>query len=943
MGKMHAGWAWGAVLASLAAPALAGPGTWTTTGPDGGTVGYLVADPSAPGTLVVAARAGAFRSTDGGDHWQRFENGTAYQFPYGLDVAATGVMFMAPNAVSLVRTSGGASWAPTGLALPTDGYIRDISVRNGSDQHLAVATSAGIFTSADSGASFTHVAGAGLPDVLELVRVDDAGGGRIYAGFSEAIAPATAMVYRSDDGGATFAPTADLPVPYAYLQYLSGDLEAAPTDPDRVYFTASGQVFRSDNGGTSWTACPYLSGYLGNLVVDGGDPDTLWIAHEEGIATSSDGCATWTNHTAGLSADGMRQDVLLSVALAPGFPGDDRVWAASEYGGVYRSDDAGASYNATNTGLISTNIRAIAVHPAVPGQIFAGYGDASSPSATLFRSTDDGASWARANTGLFAINIRGLTVDPTTATYPGGMHLYAVGSSRPTGVMPSPANTDGGIYKSTDGGTTWATIDNGLPNGYYGTRYTGTVRNLALDPRSCAAPPASGPCTSGPLQTAYVTAGGIANHVGGVYTAQRIYKTTNAGATWTAAENGLPPPQAVGSCYQSQIAVPLAIDPSTPSTLYVGLSLTYSTSNPACAVPTMPNGIFKSTDGGATWVHASNGLDRIGGPATSHYSVLALAIDPSNPQVLYAGGFKDVNAFSEGRVFKSTNGGASWSSISVGIAGADVRALLVDPTDPDTVYAGVGGGTLADPSGVYRSTDGGLTWNSFSIGLPADSATALSFDPHTPGRLLAGTVGGLWEFTRVPDPDSDGAASAVEDAAPNAGDANGDGVPDAAQSDVASFNGAAANDGVLRGTLPQVTLEVEPIDGTCARINNAHALPADQLPADTARGVAPALFDRGVLRFELPDCQRANVTVTFHGADASDVDWIWRNYGPLTPGDAGSLAWYSFAGATKLAPDTWRLTLDSAERGNYRASADSILFVGAPGFVDIHLFGDGME
>lgn len=938
---------WSRIVAATAVAAAAGvhagPGTWTSTGPDGGQVMDLVADPLGSETLVAATRGGLFRSTDGGDHWVRFEQGLSYFYPYGLHVSGGGAMFVAPNAASLFRSFDGAPWSPTGLALPGDGYIMDISLRGGSDDHLAVATTAGLFLSSDGGTSFGAAAATGLPNTVDLLRIEDAGGGRIYAAYGMPIAPATAQVYRSDDNGATFAPTGNLPGFGGYLMPRAGDLESAPTDPDRVYYVSLDAIYRSDNGGATWTQCGAAGNDLGTLLVDGGDADTLWVTHGAGLASSADGCTTWTTHASGISADGMRTDLVRGIALAPGFPGNPRMWAGTDYGGVYRSDNAGTTFSPVNTGLLSTNIRAVAVHPAVPGQMFAGFGDAGSASGTLFRSTDDGQTWSRSNNGLRAVNIRGLTIDPTTAANPGGAHIYAVGTSRVFHEAPTPANTDGGIYRSTDGGTTWTTIDDGLPNTYFGTRYVGTVRNLALDPRSCASPPASGTCTTGPLRTAYATAGGIANHAAGVYTAPRIYKTTNAdsaGITWTAAETGLPPPSLSGSCYTSQIAVPLVIDPTDTDTLYVGLSL--GSALDGCPEPTVANGIFKSVDGGATWQHASAGLDRVGGVGSSHYNILALAIDPTDPDVLYAGGFRSISDFSDGRVFKSVDGGANWTSISVGIAGADVRALLVDPADPDTVYAGVGGGTLSDPSGVYRSIDGGLTWNSFSIGLPADSTTALSLDPHTPGRLLAGTVGGLWEFTAVSDPDSDGAASSVENAAPNAGDANNDGMPDAQQSHVASFQGTGSN-GLTEGSLPQVTIDVTPIVGTCTRINNAHAISADQLPADIARGVAPAVFDRGVLRFELPDCERATVTVKFHGADASDVDWVWRNYGPTTPGDARSFAWYTFEGASKTAPDTWSLTIDATQRGNYRAASDAILFVGAPGFVDIHLFGDGME
>jgi hypothetical protein len=99
----------------------------------------------------------------------------------------------------------------------------------------------------------------------------------------------------------------------------------------------------------------------------------------------------------------------------------------------------------------------------------------------------------------------------------------------------------------------------------------------------------------------------------------------------------------------------LAIDPSSPTTLYAGLV-------------EAPGGVFKSTDGGATW--------RESGPDHTERSVWALAIDPSMPATLYAG--------TEGGIYKSSDGGATWILAIAGFGlpvygGSSVRALAVDP------------------------------------------------------------------------------------------------------------------------------------------------------------------------------------------------------------------------------------------------------------------------
>jgi photosystem II stability/assembly factor-like uncharacterized protein len=927
-------------LALSTGPAWSGPGVWTTTGPEGGDAANVVVDALAPDTLLLASRGGMFRSTDAGTTWSRFEDGLDYRFPYAFEAATSASRaFVSPDGRQIFRSSGGAPWQPTALSLASGDQLYDISLLSGDGQNLVLSSQLVLRRSADGGATATTLAAAGLPTSAPRQRIEYASATRLYVAFSNVPSGETALVWRSDDGGASFVPTADLPPGFSFLD---GDLESAPSNPDRVYVFSAGTMFVSSDGGASWNPCDASASDARRILVEAGNPDHLWATGARGVLRSTTACASWSTLSTGLTADGTRIAATASVALAPGFPADDRLWVGTDFGGVFRSEDAGASFSAINSGMIGSNIRAIALHPTDGDEILLGYGDAFTPAPAIQRSSDDGATWSYSNAGMRATQIRAIAIDPTTASLAGGAHVYAVGSARPQDEAPSLANTDGGIYKSTDGGASWSTIDNGLPPTFAGgTRFIGNVRSVALDPRSCAAPPVSGACTSGPLRTLYVGGSGRPNFAAGNYVAARIYKSTDAGASWSPSETGLPATFPVGLCSTPQIVVPLIVDPNAPDTLYAGLSMSF-TGDPTCPEPTLDNGIFKSTDGGATWVHSSNGLPRLGGPAASHWSVLALALDPDDGNVLYAGAYEQVGGVFVGRVFKSVDAGANWTDISVGIAGQDVRALLVDPADSNVVYAGTGG-SVVNPSGVYKSTDGGLTWNSFSIGLPADAATALALDPHDANRLFAGTPGGLWEYSQVPDADSDGASTTIENAAPNGGDADASGTPDALESDVASFQ--AAPDGVPRGTPvdEMLTLELEGLAGNCTRINNAHALPGPTLPADLERGVAPSLFDRGVLRFELPDCERARVIVTLHDADYADVDWTWRNYGPLVPGDATTMAWYGFEGARKLDATRWELIIDAAERGNYRDAPRDILFVGGPGFVDLQIFGSGFD
>jgi hypothetical protein len=161
------------------------------------------------------------------------------------------------------------------------------------------------------------------------------------------------------------------------------------------------------------------------------------------------------------------------------------------------------------------------------------------------------------------------------------------------------------------------------------------------------------------------------------------------------------------------IVYSLAIDPSTPATVYVG---------------TYGGEVFKSTDGGGSWSAVSAGL---GGAI-----VYSLAIDPSTPATVYAG-------TQGGGVFKTTNGGGSWSAVNTGLGGATVYSLAIDPSSPATVYAGTYGG-----GGVFESIDGGGSWSAVSTGLGAANVNSLAIDPGTPATIYAGTDGsGVFSLT----------------------------------------------------------------------------------------------------------------------------------------------------------------------------------------------------
>jgi len=209
------------------------------------------------------------------------------------------------------------------------------------------------------------------------------------------------------------------------------------------------------------------------------------------------------------------------------------------------------------------------------------------------------------------------------------------------------------------------------------------------------------------------------------------------------------------------------VDPANPSRILAAGSINNGSENVmAC---------FKSTDGGGTWADFTVGTYY--GPA---YAVTATSADPNT---IYIGGFEQKSGY-VGTVYKTANGGASWTDVTGSISGY-VYALAADPNAPGTVYAGTysgifktsnGGGSwsktasfdvngiVPDPDvpgwvyaagyyGVYASADYGSTWFALNNGLPAVEVFWLDLD-RTNDLLYAGTTEAVWRV-RLPSASAD--------------------------------------------------------------------------------------------------------------------------------------------------------------------------------------------
>ena len=954
---------------SLALPASADPGVWSTKGPYGGSVDGVVIYEPGPTTLWSFGRGGVFRSSSAGNSWTRIQVGLPSPiFPRELvaSTTATPVIYLADYERIYRSANAGDLWIPTALpGIGPDGYFVDLALRRGTSNNLALASNRAAFTSSDGGSTWTSTT-ASVTSV-EFTRVEYAADGSLYLGleYSEPSAFGGAVLIKSTDFGATWAATGSQPA-------LGGvqRLMTSPADPQRIYAGTNAALATSGDGGVTWTSISLPAGSSSNcgFKIDGMAPHptiakALFVGCGfQGLIYAPDvtvAAPAWSTAgvAAGFTSNGSDAAQAGSFAIHPSYPATPTLWVGTPNGGLFKSVNGAVAFTPSNNGYESANIRALAPHPIdtnTAGTTFlAGYGDVFYTTSTpLYRSPDNGLTWEASAVGLNAEQIRAITIDPTTVDInpftAEGFTAYAAGRSEQ---IPLLANRDGGIYKSIDGGNHWTSIDNGIAV-VGGTPYMSTVRNVVLDSRSCTAPPPTGPCPigSGPLQTIYVAGSGVrGGSAGAPNLSARVYKSTNAGALWTASENGLPLPQdlgptGAGNLVYTAALVPMVIDPGNPQTIYVGSTLAWNPDVMGAALPTIGNGVYKSTNGGANWSLSSTGLPTVAGPGTSNWDVLALAINPANPQNLFAGTVNFSVQPLVGHVFKTINGGVTWTNASAGIAGEDVRALLFDPGDPsgDTIYAGTGG-TSAGPGGVFRSRDGGTTWNSISLNLPATAALALAIPNRSlgdPARLLAGTTAGVWDYTEVPDEDADGARTSIESLI---GDGNGDSIPDATQPEVASMQAlpsTAINENPEGVAAVKWTMSIVSVPGGCGQFNDATNRQSSLYPPDPI-GTATSLNPNGLVNFALPNCPAATVRIKYNYV--FDNNWHWRNYGPRIPGDNASFGWYSFAGARRISSDTWELDIAASRQGNYRNDANNILFVGGPSKLPDLLFDHGFE
>jgi photosystem II stability/assembly factor-like uncharacterized protein len=454
-------------------------------------------------------------------------------------------------------------------------------------------------------------------------------------------------------------------------------LAVDPSSPSTIYADGPHGVFKTNDGGIYWLTLSTPFQYdEPALVVDPSSSNNIYAGLPYGspdaIFKSTDVGATWQVIGPGIA-------FVTALAIAPSSP--LTLFAADSYGNMSKTTDGGATWNPTGFGA-TRYATSVAVDPTNSMNILANDINTNS----VYRSTNGGTTWA-ARTVNGPLGVDSLSYDLGNST-----NAFAVGG--------------GALYRSTDGGDRWSP-----------TLLASVTQFIVQSPSNPS----------------------ILYSVGQqVFQAAQVSMSTDEGLTWNPTTGSLP----------NDAIRAVAIDTLSSGTLYLGTNdigllkttdsgTTFGFSGPpggdASDLELDPansmtiyasmgvEGVFKSTDGGGSWF-AANAI--VGSSGSK-----AVAVDPSNSNVVYSGGSLGIS--------KSTDGGASWQPTG---SQDQVTGIMVDPLSSQTIYA------LAQP-GIIKTTDGGASWGLLSNGLPGGAFLSIAIDPSFTSTLYAGDAGGIFKST----------------------------------------------------------------------------------------------------------------------------------------------------------------------------------------------------
>jgi hypothetical protein len=645
---------------------------------------------------------------------------------------------------------------------PVSGRISSITADWASGTLYLGTASGGMWRSTNDGASWEQLLDTAGTMTVGTVAVDPNDSDVIWVGTGENGRSCESYfgigLLRSADGGATWELRNGSGS--SSLEDLASfaDIVVDPRDSGHIVTggrirdcvngqTLAGGIYTSDDAGTSWTRRLAVDVY--EIVQDPAVRDTFWAATGNGIYKSVDNAESWSLQTAsGLPSGGVGRSEL---AVAPS--NSNVVYALFASGPqLWRTTDGGTSWTQMAAGDDACDGQCwynmvLRVHRINPDIVFRG-------TVHIFKSFDGGVSWSDLSNGWGPAQ----TVHQDT-------HAFLMHPSDPDTFY---VGGDGGLWKSVDGGNSFANRNGNLNiTQFYAVGVaagdTETICGGAQDNSSLVR-------TTGDvwdLQT--VTGDGFVCHFDPVeadYAYNASYPSGGYPRVNRSTDGPLGPffgitAGGTGINQGDRISwvTPYVLDPVSPSTLYLGT-----------------HRVYRSDDHGSSWSQVGPD-DMTGGSG----ALVVVDVNRSFPSYVHAGS-------SSGRVWRTVDGGASWDDITSGLPARTINDLAGDPTDPDRVFAVVSGfntehlwrwtpaeGWVAigaglpnvpantvlvlsaldvmvgTDTGVFRSTDGGVTVQPFMAGLPQGVVVMDLKHDVLADVVTAGTYGrGAWQAPIAP-------------------------------------------------------------------------------------------------------------------------------------------------------------------------------------------------
>lgn len=494
-------------------------------------------------------------------------------------------------------------------------------------------------------------------------------------------------VLKSIDGGVTWNQTGS----FGIIGFFTGfKLVQSPTDSNVLIAATSNGLYRTTNGGTTWTLVSDNSIRYYDIEWKPNSSSTVYASSASAFYISSDGGASFIYSNSNFAINFIPCKKV-SIAVTPANSSYVFVFASNGTGankGVYRSTDSGASFTRLNIdGTIATTddpeyMHCIAVASNNVNYVITG-------ELELYRSTDGGANFSLANQRGDATQSNYVHDDVHEIIYnPLDDNLYI--------------GCDGGVYKSTDDGVSYTALYVGLnATQYYHFDISDADDNYMFG----GAQDNGGHYRAGNTTTFYNTKKGD-GYFPAFYngSTSQLYLSVNKSlylsnatlTSWGSALNGLDE-----DWYKT-----VAISPSNNNIAFSSSSV-----------------VYKTTDGGTTWSNKG---------ANGRWAMITC---PSNSNRVYAAGgesWNDGGEQSEKKMYRSDDQGNTWTEIhnNAGFAVniTKITSIGVDPGNSLHVWATLGG--FIDGQKVYYSSNGGDTWQNISGSLPNLPVNCITIDAN---------------------------------------------------------------------------------------------------------------------------------------------------------------------------------------------------------------------